>query len=66
MLKKQDYLRINLKSTKAQIKSLHSQNFTNKLELQCAKAKLNMYDPKYKYDFKIKQQHEKCRRVQED
>ena len=62
MLKEQNCLCIDLESAKAQIKSLHSQNLANKMELQCGKAELNHYDPKYKRpDPKIVQEREQRR-----
>ena len=66
MQKERDCLQIDLKSAEAQIDTLLSQNFAKDLELQWAKAKFDVYDSKYKRDPKVKQQHEKHRRVQKD
>ena len=66
MLKEQDCLHMDLESAEAQIKSLHSQNFANKLELQRAKAKLNQYDPKYRRpEPELVQKYEQCRHAWE-
>ena len=66
MQKELDRLRIDLESAKAQVKLLHSQNLAKDSELQRAKTELNMYNPKYKRDPKVKQQREKHRHIQKD
>ena len=66
MQKKRDCLQIDLKSAETRIDTLLSQNLAKDLELQRAKAKLNMYDFEYKCNPEIKQQREKRKRVQKN
>ena len=66
MQKEQHHLQIDLKLAKTQIKFLHNQNLAKNSELQCAKAKLNQYNPKYRRpDSKIVQKYEQCKYAQE-